>query len=41
MDPILGIPIVPVVIPLIVDLAGGSDPANDIVVRRRGEEPTL
>lgn len=31
----------PVAIPLIVDLAGGSDPANDIVIRRSEEEPTL
>ena len=36
----LAIPIVLVVIPLIVDLAGGNSPEDDIVIRR-GEEQLL
>ena len=36
----LAVPILPVAIPLIVDLSGGNDPGDDIVVRR-GEDPSL
>lgn len=35
--PNLGVPVVPVLITLIVDLAGGSDPGNDIIIRREDE----
>ena len=31
---IAGVPVVFVVIPLIVDLANGNDPSNDIIIHR-------
>ena len=36
-----GAPVVPVVITLIVDLAGGNDPSDDIVIRRDEEDISL
>ena len=36
----VAVPILPVAIPLIVDLVGGNDPGDDIVVRR-GEDLSL
>ena len=32
------VPLVPVLIPLVVDLSLGNDPSNDIIIRRSGDE---